>query len=171
MRTSLQTAEGSVQPGSRVKRLLQLLWILQGNQGWHCSRLAEHFQVSRRTIFRDIQILRDSGIPIHSSGSSIGYQLSNNSLFRCPELEAIELFALKVMHTSPELAKVQVLHRAAEVAVAKLMNAVSGRVRSRVELMNERLKDIVESGAGISSDLRKLDSFLESCLGVATNQR
>lgn len=160
MSSRMSTTEFTVQPGSRVRRLLQLLWILQSNQGWSCSQIAEHFQVSRRTIFRDIQILRDSGIPVLTDGPVGGYKLTTTSIFRYPELEVLELFALSVLQSNPDLAKVELLQRAAKVAVAKLMAAVSNRVRTGVHSMTKRLSSATGQGVGNAPNLLQLDSVL-----------
>ncbi|WP_425616809.1 helix-turn-helix transcriptional regulator [Anatilimnocola sp. NA78] len=164
MPSRLLTTEVTVQPGSRVRRLLQLLWILQSCQGWSCSQIAGHFQVSRRTIFRDIQILRDSGIPVFTDGTCGGYKLTNSALLKCPDLEVLELLALAMLHNSPELAKVDLLQRAATMAIAKLMSAVPGRVRNRVQALIKELSLLTGKSAGIAGDSAKLDHFLALCL-------
>jgi predicted DNA-binding transcriptional regulator YafY len=165
----MSTTELTVQPGSRVRRLLQLLWILQSNQGWSCSQIADHFQVSRRTIFRDIQVLRDSGIPVLNDGPTGGYKLTTTSIFRYPELEVLELFALSVQQSNPELAKIDLLQRAAKVAVAKLMAAVSNRVRTGVHTMTKRFSSAFGQGVGIAPDARQLDSALIAQLANSAN--
>lgn len=66
--------------GTRTERLFALILLLQ-NRPYLTSRdLAEHFSVSRRTIFRDLRALSDSGVPLTYSergGYEIleGYQL------------------------------------------------------------------------------------------------
>lgn len=49
---------------SRISRLLQLLRLLQAGRGHNSSSLAQACGVSRRTIFRDLDTLREVGVPL-----------------------------------------------------------------------------------------------------------
>ena len=53
-------------------RLLQLLSLLQTPRDWPGSELAERLQVSRRTIRRDVQRLRDLGYPVQATMGAVG---------------------------------------------------------------------------------------------------
>ena len=57
-------------------RLLELLSLLQGRRDWQGAELADRLDVSRRTIRRDVERLRDLGYPVESlTGPSGGYRL------------------------------------------------------------------------------------------------
>jgi predicted DNA-binding transcriptional regulator YafY len=47
----------------RIKRLLELVVLLQGGRAMPVKEITGTLQVSRRTFFRDITTLRDAGIP------------------------------------------------------------------------------------------------------------
>jgi predicted DNA-binding transcriptional regulator YafY len=47
-------------------RLLELLSLLQARRDWSGSELADRLDVSRRTIRRDVERLRDLGYPVES---------------------------------------------------------------------------------------------------------
>ena len=49
---------------SRIHRLLKLIGLLQAGRGYNTEALAKACQVSRRTIFRDLELLRESGLPL-----------------------------------------------------------------------------------------------------------
>jgi len=49
--------------GRRLQRLLQVIALLRGPSSWNARRLAEHFNASRRNIYRDLAILELSGVP------------------------------------------------------------------------------------------------------------
>ncbi len=49
----------------RIRRLLQILGHLQTGQGHNARALSDLCRVSRRTIFRDLDLLRDAGVPLH----------------------------------------------------------------------------------------------------------
>jgi predicted DNA-binding transcriptional regulator YafY len=48
---------------NRTERLFNILLLLQQRPSLTSRDLADHFNVSRRTIFRDLRSLADSGIP------------------------------------------------------------------------------------------------------------
>lgn len=65
---------------NRTERLFNIILLLQQRPSMTSRDLAEHFEVSRRTIFRDLRSLTDSGVPLtyaESGGYEIldGYQL------------------------------------------------------------------------------------------------
>lgn len=49
---------------NRVDRLFALVTFIQGKKHVTVERLAEHFEISERTVFRDLKALQESGIPI-----------------------------------------------------------------------------------------------------------
>ncbi len=65
---------------NRTERLFALILLLQTRPSMSSKDLAEHFGVSRRTIFRDLRALSESGVPLtyaEEGGYEIleGYQL------------------------------------------------------------------------------------------------
>jgi predicted DNA-binding transcriptional regulator YafY len=59
---------------SRSDRLFRLILVLQNRPNLSSKDLADHFEVSRRTIFRDLRALTDSGVPL-TYGESGGYEI------------------------------------------------------------------------------------------------
>ncbi|MDV4149910.1 YafY family protein [Clostridium sp. AL.422] len=51
----------------QISRLFQIIYILLEKKSITAKELAEHFEVSVRTIYRDIDALAQAGIPIYSS--------------------------------------------------------------------------------------------------------
>lgn len=51
----------------QISRLFQIIYILLQKKSTTAGELAEHFEVSVRTIYRDIDALCQAGIPIYSS--------------------------------------------------------------------------------------------------------
>lgn len=79
----------------RIDRLVGILSILLQKEKVTAPELAEHFEVSRRTINRDIEELCKAGIPVsatqgHGGGISImdGYKV-NHTLFTNKEMQDI----------------------------------------------------------------------------------
>lgn len=79
----------------RHARVLKILRHLQSGNGCSASELAHHLDVSRRTIFRDLHLLRDAGVDIVFNGDEDRYRLAHrDDLVRAPQLEAQELSTL-----------------------------------------------------------------------------
>jgi predicted DNA-binding transcriptional regulator YafY len=59
----------------QVNRLFEIVYILLNKNYITAKELAEHFEVSSRTIYRDVEVLCQSGIPIYTNkgkGGGIG---------------------------------------------------------------------------------------------------
>ncbi|MEG0614309.1 MAG: YafY family protein [Oscillospiraceae bacterium] len=49
----------------QINRLFEMIYILLDKKNVTASKLAEHFEVSTRTIYRDVEVLSTAGIPIY----------------------------------------------------------------------------------------------------------
>lgn len=97
----------------QVNRLFEIVYILLNKNYITAKELAEHFEVSSRTIYRDIEVLCQSGIPIYTSkgkGGGIGLLdnfVLNKSLLSKGEQQEI-LSALQSLNATnyPEINQV-----------------------------------------------------------------
>ena len=63
----------------KINRLFEILYLLLEKKTITAKELAEHFEVSVRTIYRDIDILSSAGIPVYfQRGKSGGIKLMDN---------------------------------------------------------------------------------------------
>lgn len=94
----------------KLNRLLEITILLMNNNTITAKELAERFQVSTRTIYRDLDVLSSSGVPVYTNkgkggGISLleGFTL-NNTLVSEQERESI-LLALKTLQATnyPEI--------------------------------------------------------------------
>ena len=51
----------------QINRLFELVYLLMNKERVTANELAEHFEVSKRTILRDIEVLTAAGIPIYTT--------------------------------------------------------------------------------------------------------
>lgn len=85
----------------RAERLFQLLTLLRNRRTvMTAKQLSDHLQVSERTIYRDIQSLSLSGVPVEGE-AGVGYRLSHRYqlpplMFDRHEVEALLLGARMV---------------------------------------------------------------------------
>jgi len=50
----------------QMNRLFEIIYILLGQKSVTARELATHFEVSQRTIYRDVDILSLAGIPVYT---------------------------------------------------------------------------------------------------------
>jgi len=118
---------------SRSERLFELLTLLRAKRyAVTALELAERMQVSERTIYRDIQSLIQSGVPIQGE-AGIGYLLQPGShlpplMFTEKEMVALELGMRMVRAWSDaELAE------ASRSASTKILSVLPDKRKSQVE--------------------------------------
>lgn len=56
----------------KMHRLFAIVYLLLEQKRMTAHELAEHFEVSTRTIYRDVEVLAEAGIPIYASQGSGG---------------------------------------------------------------------------------------------------
>jgi predicted DNA-binding transcriptional regulator YafY len=123
---------------SRIHRLLKLLTRIQTEAGWTPTRLAEAFQVDRRTIHRDIEDLKTVGFEITFDKAAQTYRLSGDVFLPPIQLDVHEAMALTVLCdllTEPE--QIAFLG-AATRAVAKIQQVMPASVREESERLASR---------------------------------
>jgi predicted DNA-binding transcriptional regulator YafY len=83
----------------RITRLLKLLQTLQSGSGQNVDGLAKSCGVSRRTMFRDLDALRHSGVPIEFDADSDRYSIPGAHFLppvNFTAAEALSLMALAI---------------------------------------------------------------------------
>lgn len=91
----------------RLERALRILIMLNGHKEWTCSQLSDCLGVSRRTVFRDIGLLRSAGFTIITK-SNIGRNryiamTPMLSLATLPTDEEYLALLLAIHHAEPKL--------------------------------------------------------------------
>lgn len=75
----------------RLERILKLMSLLQSGRPYNALQLAQETAVHRRTVFRDVALLRSSGIPIRFDTDTACYSLVGEAQFIAEGLRAHEL--------------------------------------------------------------------------------
>lgn len=114
-------------------RLLTLLSLLQTPREWPGRELAERLGVTRRTVRRDIDRLRELGYPVEASqGTYGGYRLTAGKAMPPLLLDDDEAVAIAVGMRAAAGSAVSGIEEAAVRALAKLEQLLPSRLRYRV---------------------------------------
>ncbi|MGR6914658.1 helix-turn-helix transcriptional regulator [[Actinomadura] parvosata] len=114
-------------------RLLALLSLLQTPREWPGSELAQRLGVTRRTIRRDVERLRDLGYPVEATmGAAGGYRLVAGAAMPPLLLDDEEAVAITVGLSTAARHPVQGIEEASVRALAKLEQVLPARLRHRV---------------------------------------
>ena len=60
---------------ARIYRLLRLITMLQGKRTYTAQELADDLDVSRRTVFRDLNVLEMAHVPYYFHSDTGGYRI------------------------------------------------------------------------------------------------
>ncbi|MBT3891529.1 MAG: HTH domain-containing protein [Planctomycetaceae bacterium] len=81
-----------------ITRTLEIISCIQQGAGLNAVELADRFQVSKRTIYRDLSVIRTSGLPVRFDNLADGYRILPTSesftIRRQITLEQIREFVL-----------------------------------------------------------------------------
>ncbi|MGC0365673.1 putative DNA-binding transcriptional regulator YafY [Rhodococcus sp. 27YEA15] len=148
----------------RSARLLQLMLRLQGSRGVVAEQLAEEFEVSVRTIYRDVAALSAAGVPVWTeSGPGGGIRLLDGWQSKLSGMTDDETSALMLLGV-PSIAAD--LGRAAAVGSAqeKLLRTLPGPLRDGATLWQERILVDVPGWFGGTDDISALPALASAVL-------
>ncbi|ULR52957.1 helix-turn-helix transcriptional regulator [Streptomyces deccanensis] len=119
-------------------RLLKLLALLQTHRDRDRSgaELAERLGVSRRTLRRDIERLRDLGYPVHAARGAAGYRLGAGASLPPLLLDDEEAVAVVVGLRTAAEGTVTGVEEASLRALTKLEQVLPSRLRHRVTTLH-----------------------------------
>lgn len=122
---------------NRTERLFATILLLQNRPSMSSKDLAEHFGVSRRTVFRDLRALSESGVPLtyaETGGYEIldGYQLP--PLMLTAREAATLLTGTRFMTLQPDAS----LREDADQVALKILSVLPKEIREYMENLQER---------------------------------
>jgi predicted DNA-binding transcriptional regulator YafY len=123
----------------RADRLLKMMLLLSRHGKLSAQTLAQRLEVSRRTIYRDLDALTTAGIPVYAEGGpGGGIWLDAAYQSALTGLSGAELTALFVSSEAFPLADLG-LAKASEDSLLKLFAAMPAYHRQQIEQYRERI--------------------------------
>jgi predicted DNA-binding transcriptional regulator YafY len=122
---------------NKTERLFALVLLLQNKPNMTSRDLAEHFSVSRRTIFRDLRTLSESGVPLTYAEEG-GYEILEG--YQLPPLMLTAREAATVL-VGTEFTKLQPdpsLRADADAVGMKIRSVLPEPIRDYIERLQER---------------------------------
>ena len=124
---------------SRIYRLLRLVTMLQGGKGYTAKELAQELDVSRRTIFRDLNMLELAHIPYYFD-EQVGVYKINNHFFLPPvNLTLPEALAMLLLTTRLKGNRLPLLSHSIKAAM-KLESALPLPIREHVGSLLDKVE-------------------------------
>jgi len=118
-------------------RLLSLLSLLQMPRTWPGDELATRLRVSRRTVRRDVERLRELGYPVRAAmGAGGGYRLVAGTAMPPLLLDDEEAVAIAAGLRTAAASAIEGMEDASVRALAKLEQVLPSRLRQRVAALS-----------------------------------
>ncbi len=146
----------------RLHRLLRLILLLQSGRAHTIEAMAAEVGVSRRTLFRDLQMLQGAGLA-YEFAPGRGYRLAQGSLMPPINLSVPETIGLLMLGKYAAAQRGAPMSGLALSAIAKLVTTVPEPVRTVCSQMLARVTlDLGPAGDGPADDRHFLT--LQRCI-------
>ena len=116
----------------RITRLVKLLQMLQGGRGQNSAGLAKACGVGRRTIFRDLETLREAGIPLEYDADAQRYSIQKGAFGPPSDLTAEEAISIWTLASTVRQQQHVPFYEAAHAALGKIERILPGQTRQRL---------------------------------------
>jgi predicted DNA-binding transcriptional regulator YafY len=125
---------------SRLYRVLRLITLLHSHRGYSADQLAAELDVSRRTVFRDLNMLEQAHIPYYFDDDTGGYRLGAEFFLPAVNLTLPEALSLVAMAGAKDAFRAHLpLARHARLAAGKIEGTLPQQVRQYVGSLASKL--------------------------------
>lgn len=131
---------------SKAKRLVELIMVVNSKKRFNVQELADEFNVSYRTILRDLQELSEIGMPLYSEvGPSGGYGLLKERIL--PPISFTESEAISIFFVAQSLKSYKNLpfENESKSALKKFYHYLPDEVKKTIDQLNKRLSFLSDS--------------------------
>ncbi|MEX2216239.1 MAG: WYL domain-containing protein [Phycisphaeraceae bacterium] len=146
----------------RINRLLRLVTILHAGTAGTPDDLAAQVGVSRRTVFRDLTMLKEAGIP-HYFAQGQGYRIGRSAFLPAINLTVVETLGLLVLGKTAAAQRRRPMMTPALSAINKLTLTIPEQLRHACADLVSRIT--IDPGGQVQSD-RESEHYttLQTCI-------
>ncbi len=144
---------------NRLTRITSILIQLQSKRIVTAKEVADNYEISLRTVYRDIKTLQEAGVPIGSE-AGIGYFIVDGYYMPPVSFTESEANALATAEKFVIRNSEGSLIQAYSSALLKIKAALRGGQKDKVELLQERIAP--STGEEVSSKSNYLSSIQEA---------
>ena len=124
---------------TRLQRVLKLLTVLQSGRNYRPDELAEILEISRRTIFRDLEVLHKAGIPYFFDDDQGGYKVGRDFYLPPMNLKLTEAMSLLLLAQQVANKSGLPLLGAAQEAAMKIESALPAHIKQHCGSILEKI--------------------------------
>jgi len=147
----------------KIRRLLQILEYLQSGRRYHTGQLSEFVGVSKRTIFRDLKVLQDSGVQLLYDEAEQGYWIPPSTFLPPTDLTVNETLSLLLMGEKLGGPGAGVPFQAsARDAALKLLGNLPPLLRSHLSDLSDHLQITLEPTHHLTNSQEHYQRVLEA---------
>ncbi len=103
----------------RITRVIRLLETLRAYGGVSITFLCERLGCSDRTVYRDLRLLKESGVPVSRDPTVDGYRITDNRSLQQQELTERELASLLLAAATSPLSRIAPIHKLIDRSLEK----------------------------------------------------
>ncbi len=147
----------------KIRRLLQILEYLQSGRRYHTGELSSFVGVSKRTIFRDLKVLQDSGVQLLYDEAEQGYWIPPSTFLPPTDLTVNETLSLLMLGEKLGDPKLGVpFQESARDAVLKLLSNLPASLRTHLSSISEHVHIALDPKHPLSDSQEHYHRILES---------
>lgn len=151
---------------SKTKRLIELMMTVNAKRKFTARELAEEFNVSYRTILRDLDELSELGVPLYSEvGADGGYYVLNERMLPPVLLKESEAIALYFAFQSLQFIGSLPFETEIGYVLKKLYSYLPSDAKMRIDTMKDR---IVFWNPSRIQTANELDTLLNAAVDQST---
>lgn len=125
---------------SRIHRLLKIITLVQGSQGWTPSRLALECNVTERTVYRDLSMIEAAGIPYFYDEEQKSYCIRKDFFLQPVQLSLDETLALAALAECIGGTEQIPFLQSASKAIAKVRGLLPNILRQELEKLESHVQ-------------------------------
>lgn len=155
----------------QLARLFRLVLLLQAERFPNARELAERCEVSRRTVYRDLDLLAGAGIPVRYRQEREGYQLGRGFFLPPTGVDEAEALALLVLARQWKGGDGLGLLRHAWGGAVKLVQSLAPEVRERVLAAVEPFEAPADASTALPADRQAVHDTILTALSRLRQMR